>query len=125
MALTELSALDQGALPRLGFKTVEIETSASAGDQTLVAGVAGKRIIVWGMYFTAQANNTVRLYSGASSGGDALTGTLACFANLPVLLRFDDDIPVCWTEEGAALVGLTSVTGATAPIGGVLMYSEV
>jgi hypothetical protein len=87
---------------------------AAAGDNTLVAAVAGKRIRVLALHLTASGGaNTIRLESAAS--GTALTGQMDLAADGQLNLPYN---PAGWCQTVAAellnleLSAATSVDGA-------------
>lgn len=130
MALTQLGAIGQGSLSRLPTLTFPIDITAGpvgahelVPEQTAEPGIAAKRIIVWSLIVQANdAANSVILTS--ESQGD-LTGEFNLPADEVVTLQGPCGRPLCWTEEASALQLVISVSGATAPVQGILHYSIV
>ena len=57
------------------MKTAAISVTAS-GDNSIIAAVSGAQIRIHGILFTAHAAVNVTFYSGANSGGTALSGAI-------------------------------------------------
>lgn len=94
--------------------------AAAAGDNTLVAAVAGKKIRLHSLVLVASGGaNNARLESGA--GGTALTGVMNIAANGQLTLAYN---PAGWVETVAAALLNLELSAATA-VGGVLTYSLV
>lgn len=95
-------------------------TAAAAGDNTLVAAVAGKRIRVHSLALVASGGaNTVRLESAAS--GTALTGQMDIVADGQLVLAHN---PAGWCQTVAGQLLNLELSAATS-VAGVLTYSEV
>jgi hypothetical protein len=95
-------------------------TADTVGDNTLVAAVAERSIVVHGCYLSADVDGTVQFESG--TGGDVLSGAIH------VLVAGDQTVslPFCqvgWmkTAQGALLNLI--VTGTSNTVRGVLLYS--
>jgi hypothetical protein len=106
--------------PYRARKYAVIDT-ASSGDNTVVAGVTGKKIRVTGLFLVNghTATQTVRFESGA--GGTALTGQMILGANGVLALP---DNPAGWFETAAGSLLNLELAGATT-VDGTLMYVEV
>jgi hypothetical protein len=94
-----------------------VPVTASSGDNTLVAAVAGKSIRVLALTLTNATAATLRLESGA--GGTALTGQMSVGADSGFVLNYNPD-GWCETAPGEPLN-----LEATAAAAGVLVYVEV
>lgn len=85
---------------------------------TVVAGVAGKRIRVFGMATVALAAVGVKLQSNATD----ISGVLSLAANGGVVWGHSGTVPWCETAVGEALnINMTLAT----TLGGVLIYDVV
>lgn len=94
-------------------------TSAGAGDVSVVAAVAGKKIRVLQFYVRQSAAGTVRFESGA--GGTALTGVMVTTtADLVV----DGGFNPCGHFETAAGQAL-SIEAGSAAVMGWCTYQEI
>lgn len=93
--------------------------AATSGDNTLVAAVASKKILVTGMLLVASGTTTVRLESGA--GGTALSGQMNLTAQTGFTLPFN---PHGWFETAANTL-LNLELSAAVSVDGVLTYLEV
>lgn len=93
--------------------------AAAAGDNTLVAAVAGKKIRVLALFVVAAGTVNVRLESGAS--GTALTGQMNLIANTGFVLPYN---PAGWCETGSAAL-LNLELSAAVSVDGALVYIEV
>ena len=94
--------------------------NAAAGDNTLVASVASKKIRVHqAILVCSGGENTVRFESGAS--GTALTGQMTISDNQGFVLPFS---PIGWFETAATTLLNLELSGATS-VDGVLAYTEV
>lgn len=85
---------------------------SDAGDAVVVAGVPGKRIRV--VNFLATGTNTVKIYSGPSATGTALTGPM----DLPIGGTANQTSHF-WTGYGEDLV---LNLGLASQVGGYLTY---
>jgi hypothetical protein len=95
-------------------------TAASAGDNTLVASVTGKRIRVHALVLVASGGvNTARFESGA--GGTALTGLLDLTDNGQLTLPYN---PAGWFQTAAAALLNLELSAATA-VAGLIVYSLI
>lgn len=93
--------------------------ASSAGDNTLVAAVAGKRIRVISLSLVASGGaNSIRFESGAS--GTALTGVMDIADNGQYTLNFN---PSGHFETAKGALLNLELSAATA-VGGVLTYIE-
>lgn len=95
--------------------------AASAGDNTLVAAVTGKKIRVLSLFIVNghTATQTVRFESGAS--GTALTGQMIFGANGGMTLGENEH---GWFETAAGALLNLELAGATT-VDGALTYVEV
>lgn len=94
--------------------------AASAGDNTLVAAVTGKKIRVLAMVLVATGGaNTVRIESGP--GTAQLTGLMDLIADGQLVLPYN---PLGWFETAAAALLNLELSAATA-VAGALTYVEV
>lgn len=75
------------SLPVRNVKHVKIDAAAS-GDNTLVAAVLGKRILVTSLFLVSAGTVNVRFESGAS--GTALTGQMNLIANTGFALNYNE-----------------------------------
>lgn len=97
-----------------------VVAAASAGDNTLVAAVTGKRIRVVGLVLVASGGaNSCRLESAAS--GTALTGVMDLIADGQLVLPFN---PSGWCQTLVAELLNLELSAATS-VAGVLAYVEV
>lgn len=95
--------------------------AAVAGDNTLVAAVAGKKIRVVSLVIVASGGaNSVRLESGA--GGTALTGVMDLPADGQLILPYN---PAGWCADTAAAALLNLELSAATAVAGVLGYVTV
>jgi len=93
--------------------------AASSGDNTLVAAVSGKRIMVLSLFYVAAGTVNVRFESGA--GGTALTGQMNHVANTGAALNYNEK--GWFVTEKDELLNL-ELSGAVS-IDGSLSYIEV
>ena len=94
--------------------------AASAGDNTLVAAVTGKKIRVLAAFLVASGGaNTVRFESGAA--GTALTGLMDLGADGQLVLPLNG---FGWFESASAVLLNLELSAATA-VAGALVYQEV
>ena len=73
--------------PVIDVKHKKID-AASSGDNTLVAAVSGKRILVTSLFLVSAGTVNVRFESGAS--GTALTGQMNLIANTGFALNYNE-----------------------------------
>lgn len=126
MATLTISSTEMSQIPMATRKTASVLITAAPGDQTIVPAVTGKRIAVLGAYLTSSlAANAIQVYSGPSASGSQIQGLTALFTNLGQNYRYGRNIPIWVTEPGEALVIKNSISGGTAPIGGMLQYVEL
>jgi hypothetical protein len=92
-----------------------IISAASAGNNTIVAAVTGKKIRVLAMSLTGAGAVTFAFQSGA--GGTALTGTTT-LSTVPHVFNFN---PVGWIETAAGVLLNLSLGGAV-QVSGVINY---
>lgn len=94
--------------------------AATAGDNTLVAAVAGKRIRVHSLVLVASGGaNTAALESDA--GGTALTGDMDIVDNGQLILPHN---PAGWCQTVAGELLNLELSAATA-VAGMLTYSLI
>lgn len=95
--------------------------AASAGDNTLVSAVVGKKVRVTSLFVVNghTSTQTVRFESGA--GGTALTGQMILGANGGFVLPYN---PNGWFETGVNTLLNLELAGATT-VDGALTYIEV
>ena len=93
--------------------------AATSGDNTLVAGVASKKIRVLAAFMVAAGAVNARFESGAS--GTALTGQMNLTTNSGFVLPFN---PIGWFETAAAALLNLELSGAVS-VDGALTYVEV
>ena len=74
-------------LPVLDVKYAKID-AATSGDNTLVAAVSNKRIVVVSLFLLSAGTVTTRFESGAS--GTALTGQMNLIANTGYVLPYNE-----------------------------------
>lgn len=100
------------------FATID---AASAGDNTLVAAVVGKKVRVTSLFVVNghTSTQTVRFESGA--GGTALTGQMVLAANGGFVLPYN---PNGWFETAVNTLLNLELAGATT-VDGALTYIEV
>jgi len=89
---------------------------ATSGDNTVVAAVSGKRIIVTSLFLVAAGAVNVRFESGAS--GTALTGQMNFAANGGIALPHNEE---GWFETAAGSLLNLELSGATS-VDGALTY---
>lgn len=93
--------------PNLSFA---FASSASAGDQTLAAAVAGVRYRVLGVHGGSSAGQTMTFKSGTTE----ISGAFVISANKQVLMPMSKDMAWCQTAVGEALVvNFASATAGT------------
>ncbi len=94
--------------------------AAAAGNNTLVAAVAGKKIRVLAAGLAANTSDqTIRFQSGA--GGTALTGIMPIAANGNLVLPLNG---FGWFETAAGAL-LNLELGGASLVGGPLVYEEI
>ena len=93
--------------------------AATSGDNTLVAGVTGKKIRVISLWLTSAGTVTARFESGAS--GTALTGQATLAVNTGITLPHNKD---GWFETAAGSLLNLELSGAVS-VDGSLSYVEV
>ena len=107
----------------MGFVGSEIQYAAvdvsSAGDNTIVAAVAGKKIRLLSIFLITSSNLAIAFESGAS--GVALTGDMELSRKTPFVLPFN---PEGWFETAEGALLNLELGGATA-MAGCLSYVEV
>lgn len=91
----------------------------AATDQTLVAAVSGKRILVTSLFFISAGTVTVRFESG--TGGTALTGQMNFIANTGISLPYNEYGWFCTAKDELLNLELST----TVSIDGGLSYREV
>jgi hypothetical protein len=91
----------------------------TAGDQTLVAGVAGQIITVYKVFFVVSAAATLTFKDGTA--GTALTGAMSFTANGSLTFAFDNQ-PWFFASPGNAFV-LTQTT-TTAQVSGRIYFVQ-
>lgn len=96
-----------------GYNRITALSFSASGDNTAVAAVTAKQILVWGWSFSLASTTTVRFKSGANN----LTGAVTATAWSQPLVNIQ---PYLYTNPGEALV--INLGGAVA-LGGVLWYS--
>lgn len=94
-------------------------TSASSGNNTVVAAVTSKKIRVLAAVFTSSGTVNGKFQSGAS--GTDLTGLFYMVANVGAVLPFN---PVGWFETAAGVLLNFNLSGGVTT-GGCLTYIEV
>lgn len=92
---------------------------ATSGDNTIVAAVTGKQIVVHSLFLVAAGTVTVRFEDGAS--GTGLTGQMALVANGGFVLNHN---PAGWFRTSKATLLNMELSGAVS-VDGALTYSEV
>ncbi len=93
-------------------------STASSGDTTLVAGVAGKKIKVYRLKLIVNAATAILVKDGAST---TLDGPLSFSANEGMILDFtDSDMPPWYTTSAGNALVINSTNAVT--IGGNLDY---
>lgn len=99
--------------------------AAGAGDNTVVAGVAGKFIEVFGLFLASSAAVNVTLKNG--TGGTALTGAIPVAvapANyLSFLTSLNSDVAPLFTATGGNNF-VVNVSGA-ATVTGTIWYTQI
>lgn len=93
--------------------------SASAGDNTIVAAVTGKKIVVLSYALVSAGATTARFESGA--GGTALTGQMTLAASTVLSCGFNE---AGWFETAAGAL-LNLELSAAVSVDGHLSYIEV
>jgi hypothetical protein len=96
--------------------------AASAGDNTIVAAVTGKKILVTSYLIVASggANTLLRFESGA--GGTALTGEMDLGDNLSLVCPYNPG--GCFAPTAAGALLNLQITAATS-VDGHLTYVEI
>lgn len=92
---------------------------AGSGDNTIIAAVAGKRILVLGCVLIAAGAVNIRFESGA--GGTALTGQMNLTTNSGFTLPFSE---VGWFQTAANTLLNLELSGAVS-VDGTLIYAEI
>lgn len=94
-------------------------SGAASGDNTLVAGVTGKKIKVLGLLLVADSTVAIRLESAA--GGTAITGVMTTTAeNLTICLPMT--VPGHQWVETAASALLNMELGGAVQVSGCIVY---
>lgn len=93
-----------------------INASVAANTVTLVTAVAGKRIAVFGMFFTGNSAGPVVFQDSAT----ILTGTIALSSGVPVVLPFQQ---YPWFTVAAGDAFNVSGTG-TVQVSGRIIYMQ-
>lgn len=93
--------------------------ASSSGDNTLVAAVASRRILILGCVLIAAGAVNIRLEDGA--GGTALTGVMALTTNSGFTLPFSE---VGWNKTSVNTLLNLELSGAVS-VAGVLTYAEI
>jgi len=115
MAIEKL--LGTNGIEMIDIKRAVIDTSA--GDNTIVVAVSGKKIRVLSLFLTAAAAMAVRFES--ATAGTALTGAMALATGTPLVLPYN---PLGWFETIAGeLLNLETTTSNACD--GALQYIEV
>lgn len=94
-------------------------SSASSGNNTLVAAVTGKRIRVLSLFLVATGAVTVRFESAAD--GTALSGQMAIAANGSLVLPYNE---AGWLQTVAGELLNLELSGGV-QVSGALTYQEV
>ena len=98
--------------------STKINISAGTGDNTIVAAVSGKKIVVWGYEYGGSID---AIYSW-KSGSNVISGPRPQVTGYPVAVGFSSR-PLFWTNAGEALV--LAIGGAANTVGGVVAYDIV
>ena len=101
------------------MKTAVINVSAS-GDNSIVSAVSGSQIRVHGILFTAHAAVNVTFYSGANSGGTALSGAIELTAAGSSIFLPPQDEPY-YTTIISALFNIYTSSGVQ--LSGTIWYT--
>ena len=115
--MKETEAFVQGNTTTI-IKRVAIDT-ATSGDNTIIAAVAGKKIRVLSLALIPSAAVTARFETGA--GGTALTGQMQLGAKVNLILDYN---PAGWFETTAGALLNLELSGATS-VDGCIVYPEV
>src|SRR5579863_7579437 len=90
----------------------------SSGNNTVISGIAGQVITVYGMFFQCGAATTITFYNGST----ALTGPMAFTAGGGLNVFFGDSTPIFTLTAGSALV--INVSGLLPQVGGFIYYTQ-
>ncbi len=90
----------------------------SSGDNTVIAGVAGQVITVYGMFFQCGAATTITFKNGTTD----LTGPMAFVSGGGLNVFFGDSTPIFTLSAGNSLI--ISVTGLLPQVGGFIYYTQ-
>ena len=93
--------------------------ASSSGDNTIIAAVAGNRILVFNVGIIAAAAVTIRFEDGA--GGTALTGQMEIIANGGFTWGFSE---VGWFQTSVNTLLNLELSGAIS-VAGALAYVEI
>jgi hypothetical protein len=96
-------------------------TFSTGSDNTLVAAVIGRAIIVWKIAFTIDAAATLTFYSGASPT-TPLSGGFKFASAGSMVLDGPEGFELFRTAAGAALVGNLT---AGVNVGGIIWYTTI
>lgn len=108
----------RNALPSTAVLTAVAISSASTGDITIVAGVAGKVIRVWKIFFNIGAASNLTFKDGAST---SLSGAMNFPANGGLVLDHDSEAWFTATSGNAFIINQSG----TAQISGACYYTQV
>lgn len=93
--------------------------ASSSGDNTLVAAVAGKKILVLGCVLIAAGAVNIRFEDGAA--GTALSGVMALTTNSGYTAPFSE---IGWTMTSTNTLLNLELSGAVS-VAGWLIYAEI
>lgn len=91
---------------------------SSSGSNTVVAGIPGEVITIYGMFFQCGASTTITFYDGST----ALTGPMAFTAGGGLNVFFGDSTPIFTLGEGDSFI--IDVTGLLPQVGGFIYYTQ-
>ena len=99
-------------------KYVAVDVNSS-GDNTLIAAVASRRILILGCVLIAAGTVTIRLEDGA--GGTALSGQMDLTTNSGFTLPFSE---IGWNKTSVNTLLNLELSGAV-KVAGVMTYAEI
>lgn len=91
---------------------------STSGNNTVVAGVAGETITVYGMFFQCGAATTVTFYNGTT----AITGPMAFTSGGGLNVFFGDSTPIFTLSPGNSFI--INVSGLLPQVGGFMYYTQ-
>lgn len=91
---------------------------SSSGDNTVIAGVAGEIITVYGMFFQCGAATTITFKNGTS----ALSGPMSFVSGGGLNVFFGDSTPIFTLSSGSSFI--VNASGLFPQVGGFIYYTQ-